>query len=79
MAYRVAHEDVTVVSFTIVNPHGPLSYRTRDLDGSEHEWVAELPALNRMLRFGLTADLFKPGDVVRSRATQGKTARRCCT
>ena len=54
MATQVEHENVTVVSFTVANPHGRLVYRMRDEQGNETEWVAELPALNMMRRFGVT-------------------------
>lgn len=72
MATQVEHENVTVVSFTVANPHGRLVYRMRDEQGNETEWVAELPALNMMRRFGVTPDLIKPGDVLTLKGNPGR-------
>lgn len=72
MGNRVEHKDVTVVSFTVANPHGRLVYRMRDGDDGEREWVAELPALNMMLRFGVTSDLIQRGDVVTLEGNPGR-------
>ena len=72
MATQVEHEDVTVVSFTVANPHGRLVYRMRGEDGDEREWVAELPALNMMRRFGVTSDLIQPGDLVTLQGNPGR-------
>ena len=69
---EVIHRDATAVSFTAANPHGRLIYRMTDADGTEREWVAELPANNMMRRFGVTGDLIGPGDQLTLRGNPGR-------
>ena len=59
---QLEHNDATVVSYDLVNPHGRLVYVFMDDDGNEVEWTAELPSANNARRRGLGGDLFKPGD-----------------
>lgn len=59
---EVVHENVTVVAYHVVNPHGRLVYLVTDDAGNEVEWRAELPAANNMRRRGLGDDVFKAGD-----------------
>jgi len=59
---QLEHNDATVVSYDLVNPHGRLVYVFMDDDGNEVEWSAELPSANNARRRGLGGDLFKPGD-----------------
>lgn len=72
MATDIEHKDVVAVSFTVANPHGRLVYLMKDAQGNEREWVAELPAVNMMRRFGVDADLIKPGDVISLRGNPGR-------
>lgn len=72
MRTEAVHENVTVVSFTVANPHGRLVYRMQDAEGAEREWIAELPAVNMMRRFGVTSDLIKPGDILTLRGNPGQ-------
>ena len=66
LAVEVEHEDVTVVSYDLVNPHGRLVYRFTDEAGNELEWAGELPSANNVRRRGLGGELFKPGDKLTS-------------
>ncbi len=59
---QLEHNDATVVSYDLVNPHGRLVYVFMDDDGNEVEWGAELPSANNARRRGLSGDLFKSGD-----------------
>lgn len=72
MATQVEHSEVTAVSFTVANPHGRLVYLMADDEGNEQEWVAELPALNMMRRFGVSGDLISPGDKLTLRGNPGR-------
>lgn len=56
------HNDATVVSYDLVNPHGRLVYVFMDDAGNEVQWSAELPSANNARRRGLGGELFKPGD-----------------
>jgi hypothetical protein len=56
------HNDATVVSYDLVNPHGRLVYIFMDDAGNEVQWSAELPSANNARRRGLGGELFKPGD-----------------
>ena len=58
----VEHHDATVVSYTIVNPHGRLVYTFTDEAGNEQEWSAELASANNLRRRGLGGEIFQPGD-----------------
>lgn len=70
---QLEHNDATVVSYDLVNPHGRLVYVFMDDDGNEVEWSAELPSANNARRRGLGGDLFKPGD--RLAAVTGSPSR----
>ena len=58
----IEHNDVTVASYALVNPHGRLFYTFTDDDGNEQEWSAELASANNLIRRGLGGEIFKPGD-----------------
>ena len=73
MRVAVVHSDVTVISFTAVNPHGRLIYSMPDETGIEKEWVAELPANNMMRRYGVTEDMISAGDKVTLRGNPGRS------
>jgi len=70
---QLEHNDATVVSYDLVNPHGRLVYVFMDDDGNEVEWTAELPSANNARRRGLGGDLFKSGD--RLAAVTGSPSR----
>ena len=59
---EIEHHDVTVASYTLVNPHSRLVYTFTDENGNEVEWAGELASLNHLRRRGLGGELFKPGD-----------------
>ena len=59
---EVVHENVTVVAYHVVNPHGRLIYLVTDDAGNEVQWSAELPSANNMRRRGLGDDVFKAED-----------------
>ncbi len=59
---KIVHEDVTVVAYQVVNPHGKLIYVFTDDEGNEVEWFAELPSANFMRRGGLDEATLSPGD-----------------
>ena len=58
----IEHNDATVVSYAIVNPHGRLAFTFVDAEGDEQEWSAELASANNLRRRGLGGEIFKPGD-----------------
>ena len=62
LSEEVVHEDVTVVAYHVVNPHGRLIYSVTDDGGNEVEWSAELPSANNMRRRGLGDQVFTPGE-----------------
>jgi hypothetical protein len=62
LSAEVEQQNVTVVSYHVVNPHGRLVYLVKDEQGDEIEWTAELPSANNVRRSGLGGELFKPGD-----------------
>ena len=62
----VEHNDVTVVAYDLVNPHGRLVYTFTGEDGAEVEWAGEMPSANNARRRGLGGQLFKPGDRLQS-------------
>ncbi len=76
---EVVHENVTVVSYRVNNPHGMLVYIATDEEGNEVEWDAELPSANFMRRGGLNEATLSPGDkltvVIGSPSVAGLTTR----
>ncbi len=70
---QLEHNDATVISYDLVNPHGRLVYVFLDDDGNVVEWSAELPRANNARRRGLGGDLFKSGD--RLAAVTGSPSR----
>ena len=76
---EVVHENVTVVSYRVNNPHGMLVYVVTDEEGNEVEWDAELPSANFMRRGGLSEATLSPGDkltvVIGSPSVAGLTTR----
>ncbi len=76
---EVVHENVTVVSYRVNNPHGMLVYIATDEEGNEVEWDAELPSANFMRRGGLNDATLSPGDkltvVIGSPSVAGLTTR----
>ena len=65
-------EDVTAVSFRVVNPHSQLLFRTTDADGNETEWNGGILSASHLRRAGVRPDLIKPGDKL---AVTGSPAR----
>ena len=63
---KLEHKNVTVVSYTLVNPHGRLVYTFTDQAGNKVEWTAELQSLNYSLRMGLDPSSFSPGQTLSS-------------
>ena len=66
LSAEAEHEDVTVVSYDLVNPHGRFVCRFTDEAENEVEWTGELPSANNVRRRGLGGELFKPGDKLTS-------------
>lgn len=66
LSTTIEHNDVTVVSYDIVNPHGRLVFSFTDDAGTVVEWSGELPSANNVRRRGLGGELFKPGDKLTS-------------
>jgi hypothetical protein len=64
METQVMHENVTVVSFDVRNPHGALFYTFVNDDGDEEQWKAELPSANFVRRAGIDPSTLSPGDIV---------------
>jgi hypothetical protein len=64
MKTQVMHENVTVVSFAVRNPHGALFYEFVNDDGDEEQWKAELPSANFVRRAGISPSALSPGDIV---------------
>lgn len=64
MENALVHEDVTVLEFTVENPHGILIYSFVNEDGVEETWDAELPSANFSRRGGIVPGLIAPGDTV---------------
>ena len=63
---KAEHTNVTVVSYTLVNPHGRLVYTFTDETGNKVEWTAELQSANYSRRMGLDPSSFSPGQVLAS-------------
>ena len=63
---EIVHNNVTVVAYNIVNPHGRLVYTFTDADGNETEWGGELASANNLRRRGLGGEIFQPGDKLAS-------------
>jgi len=61
---KVEHKNVTVVSYTLVNPHGRLVYTFTDDAGTKVEWTAELQSANYSRRMGLDPSSFSPGQTL---------------
>jgi hypothetical protein len=55
-------EDVTAVSFKIVNPHSQLVFMAKDEQGNEVEWTAGILGASHLRRAGISPDLIIPGD-----------------
>lgn len=68
----VVHTNATVVSYNAANPHGRLVYSMADQAGTIKEWVAELPAINMMRRFGVNGQIVKAGDEISLRGNPGR-------
>lgn len=58
----IEHTNVTVVAYDLVNPHGRLIFSVTTEDGTEVEWIGEMPSANNARRRGLGGEIFKPGD-----------------
>ncbi|MFL2546627.1 MAG: DUF6152 family protein [Candidatus Rariloculaceae bacterium] len=58
----VEYEDVTAVSFEVMNPHARLVFLVTDDDGNEVEWTATTQSANVLRRMGISADSIRPGD-----------------
>jgi hypothetical protein len=58
----VEYEDVTVVSFEVMNPHTRLVFLATDEDGNEIEWIASTQSANVLRRMGISANSIGPGD-----------------
>src|SRR5712691_4800380 len=52
----------TVREFRFVNPHSVLIVEVKNQDGAARDWTLEGPAPGIMLRQGVTANTFRPGD-----------------
>ena len=52
----------TVKEFRFVNPHSVLVVEVKNPDGVVKDWTLEGPAPGIMLRQGVTANTFRPGD-----------------
>ena len=63
---EIVHNNVTVVSYNLVNPHGRLVFTFTDADGNETEWGGEFASANNMRRRGLGGEIFHPGDKLAS-------------
>ena len=61
---EVVHENVRVVEFHVVNPHGVLVYAVTDEAGNEVVWNAELPSANFTMRGGIFESMLSPGEIV---------------
>jgi hypothetical protein len=51
-----------VKEFRFVNPHSVLVVAVKSLDGAVRDWTLEMPAPGLMLRQGVNANMFRPGD-----------------
>jgi hypothetical protein len=58
----ITFEDVTAVSFKVVNPHSELRFMATDNQGNEQEWSAGALSASHLRRAGLPANLINPGD-----------------
>jgi hypothetical protein len=58
----VEYDDVTVVSFEVMNPHTRLVFLATDEDGNEVEWTASTQSANVLRRMGIGASSISPGD-----------------
>ena len=65
LSATIEHEDVTVVSYDLVNPHGRLVYTFTDDAGNEVEWAGELPSANNVRR-RMGELTFRPGETLTS-------------
>lgn len=61
-AVSTEYEDVTVVSFEVMNPHTRLVFLAKDEQGNEVEWTASTQSANVLRRMGIGADSISPGD-----------------
>lgn len=75
MEMQVMHENVTVVSFHVRNPHGALFYAFVNDDGDEEQWKAELPSANFVRRAGIDPSALSPGDIVTLEGWPGNPGR----
>ena len=64
MDVDLVHENVTVVEFTVENPHGILIYSFVNENGVEETWSGELPSANFSRRGGIVPSLISPGDTI---------------
>src|SRR5260370_42221449 len=55
----------TVKEFRFVNPHSVLIVAVKSPDGVVRDWTLEAPAPGLMLRQGVNANMFRPGDAVK--------------
>jgi hypothetical protein len=51
-----------VKEFRFVNPHSVLVVVVKSSDGAARDWTLEMPAPGLMLRQGVNASMFRPGD-----------------
>jgi hypothetical protein len=51
-----------VKEFRFVNPHSVLVVVVKSPDGAVRDWTLEMPAPGLMLRQGVNANMFRPGD-----------------
>ena len=55
-------ENVTAVTFKVVNPHSQLIFLSIDDRGNEVQWSAGALSASHLRRAGIPADLIRPGD-----------------
>lgn len=60
----IEHENVTAVSFTIVNPHSQLVFMADDGQGNQVEWKAGVLGASHLRRAGIPPNLVNPGDKI---------------
>jgi hypothetical protein len=63
---KLEHKNVTVISYTLVNPHGRLVYAFTNETGNKEEWSAELQSANYSRRMGVDTSTFSPGQTLAS-------------
>ena len=62
MGTVITLENVTAVTFKVVNPHSQLIFLSTDDRGNEVQWSAGALSASHLRRAGIPADLISPGD-----------------